>query len=157
MLSVHIIACGQLRKGPEHDLLHDYFNRYAKIGRGVGLGPVSVIEVVDKRGIGIAEEAVLLRKAIPKRAVTMILDERGKLLSSVTFSQKLSVWRDTGVQDLAILIGGADGLDPSLRAEADFALSFGKMVWPHLLARVMLSEQLFRAASILGNTPYHRL
>ena len=123
----------------------------------MGLGPVSVIEVVDKRGIGIAEEAVLLRRAIPKRAVTMILDERGKLLSSVTFSQKLGVWRDTGVQDLAILIGGADGLDPSLRAEADFALSFGKMVWPHLLARVMLSEQLFRAASILGNTPYHRL
>ena len=123
----------------------------------MGLGPVSIIEVADKRGIGIAEEAVLLRKAIPKRAVTMILDERGKLLSSVTFSQKLSVWRDTGVQDLAILIGGADGLDPSLRAEADFALSFGKMVWPHLLARVMLSEQLFRAASILGNTPYHRL
>ena len=123
----------------------------------MGLGPVSVIEVVDKRGIGIAEEAVLLRKAIPNRAVTMILDERGKLLSSVTFSQKLGVWRDTGVQDLAILIGGADGLDPSLRAEADFALSFGKMVWPHLLARVMLSEQLFRAASILGNTPYHRL
>lgn len=107
--------------------------------------------------MGMATEAELLRKSIPKGAVTMILDERGKLLSSVDFSAKLSGWRDTGVQDLAILIGGADGLDPSLRAEADFALSFGKMVWPHMLARVMLSEQLYRAASILGNAPYHRV
>ena len=114
-------------------------------------------EVEDKRGIGIAAESKLLRKAIPQKAVKIIMDERGKLLSSVDFSQKLSIWRDTGVQDVAILIGGADGLDPSLRAEADFTLSFGKMVWPHMLARVMLSEQLFRAASILGNTPYHRL
>ena len=156
MLSVHIIACGRLRKGPEFDLVSDYLDRYEKTGRGLGLGPVSVIEVEDKRNLGMAAEADLLRKAIPKGAVTMIMDERGKVLSSVEFSGKLSTWRDSGVQDLAILIGGADGLDPSLRAEADFALSFGKMVWPHMLARVMLSEQLYRAASILGNAPYHR-
>ncbi len=156
MLSVHIIACGRLRKGPEFDLVSDYLYRYEKTGRGLGLGPVSVIEVEDKRNLGMAAEADLLRKAIPKGAVTMIMDERGKVLSSVEFSGKLSTWRDSGVQDLAILIGGADGLDPSLRAEADFALSFGKMVWPHMLARVMLSEQLYRAASILGNAPYHR-
>lgn len=65
-------------------------------------------------------------------------------------------WRDTGTQDLAFVIGGADGIDPSLRAEADFAISFGKMVWPHMLVRVMLTEQLYRAASILSNAPYHR-
>ncbi len=156
MLSVHIIACGRLKKGPELTLISDYLDRYAKTGRGLGLGPVSVVEVEDKRGIGMAAEAELLRKAIPKGAVTMIMDERGKVLSSIDFSNKLSDWRDTGVQDLAILIGGADGLDPSLRQEADFALSFGKMVWPHMLVRVMLSEQLYRAASILGNAPYHR-
>lgn len=157
MLSVHIIACGRLRKGPELDLISDYLDRYEKTGRGLGLGPVSVIEVEDKRGSGMAAEAELLRRSIPKGAVTMIMDERGKVLSSIEFSSKLSGWRDTGVQDLAILIGGADGLDPSLRAEADFALSFGKMVWPHMLVRVMLSEQLYRAASILGNAPYHRV
>lgn len=156
MLSVHIIACGRLRKGPELDLISDYLDRYEKTGRGLGLGSVSVIEVEDKRGSGMAAEAELLRKSIPKGAVTMIMDERGKVLSSIEFSGKLSGWRDAGVQDLAILIGGADGLDPSLRAEADFALSFGKMVWPHMLVRVMLSEQLYRAASILGNAPYHR-
>ena len=157
MLSLHIIACGRLRKGPEVELISDYLDRYEKPGRGLGLGPVSLIEVEDKRGGGMAAEAELLRKAIPKGAVTMILDERGKLLSSIDFSQKISGWRDTGVQDLAILIGGADGIDPALRQEADFALSFGKMVWPHMLARVMLSEQLYRAASILGNAPYHRV
>lgn len=157
MLSVHIIACGRLRKGPEYDLISDYLDRYGKTGRGLGLGPASVVEVEDKRGLGMAAEAELLRKAIPKGALTLILDERGKLLSSVEFSDKLSGWRDMGQQNLAILIGGADGLDPSLRAEADFALSFGKMVWPHMLARVMLSEQLYRAASILGNAPYHRV
>ncbi|MCO4823384.1 MAG: 23S rRNA (pseudouridine(1915)-N(3))-methyltransferase RlmH [Amylibacter sp.] len=157
MLSLHIIACGRLRKGPEVELISDYLDRYEKTGRGLGLGPVSLIEVEDKRGGGMAAEAELLRKAIPKGAVTMILDERGKLLSSIDFSQKISGWRDTGVQDLAILIGGADGIDPALRQEADFALSFGKMVWPHMLARVMLSEQLYRAASILGNAPYHRV
>jgi 23S rRNA (pseudouridine1915-N3)-methyltransferase len=156
LLSVHIIACGRLRKGPELDLISDYLDRYEKTGRGLGLGSVSVIEVEDKRGSGMAAEAELLRKSIPKGAVTMIMDERGKVLSSIEFSGKLSGWRDAGVQDLAILIGGADGLDPSLRAEADFALSFGKMVWPHMLVRVMLSEQLYRAASILGNAPYHR-
>lgn len=156
MLSVHIIACGRLRKGPELELISDYLDRYQKTGRGLGLGPVSVIEVEDKRGGGMAAEADLLRKAIPKGALVMTMDERGKLLSSIDFSQKLSDWRDTGQQDLAILIGGADGLDPSIRQEADFSMSFGKMVWPHMLVRVMLSEQLYRAASILANAPYHR-
>ncbi|PLS22857.1 23S rRNA (pseudouridine(1915)-N(3))-methyltransferase RlmH [Neptunicoccus cionae] len=155
-MRLHIIAVGRLRKGPELDLISDYLDRFNKSGRALGLGPVSVIEVEDKKNAGMAAEAELLRKAIPKGATTMIMDERGKLLSSVDFSDKLGQWRDTGTQDLAILIGGADGLAPDLRAEADFALSFGKMVWPHMLVRVMLSEQLYRAASIMGNAPYHR-
>ena len=99
MLSVHIIACGRLRKGPELDLISDYLDRYEKTGRGLGLGSVSVIEVEDKRGSGMAAEAELLRKSIPKGAVTMIMDERGKVLSSIEFSGKLSGWRDAGVQD----------------------------------------------------------
>lgn len=156
-MRLHIIAVGRLRKGPELALITDYLDRYEKTGRALGLGPVSMIEVEDKKGGGMAAEADLLRKATPKGALTMIMDERGKLISSIDFSDRLAQWRDTGTQDLAILIGGADGLSPDLRAEADFALSFGKMVWPHMLARVMLSEQLYRAASILGNAPYHRV
>ena len=103
-----------------------------------------------------AAEADLLRRAIPKGSKLAIMDERGEVLSSPAFAKKLGGWADTGVSDLAIIIGGADGIDPSLRAEADFALSFGKMVWPHMLVRVMISEQLYRAASILGGGPYHR-
>ena len=96
------------------------------------------------------------RRAIPPGAVLVVLDERGRIENSPDFAARLAGWRDQGRSDLAIVIGGADGIDPSLRADAEFALSFGKMVWPHKLARVMLAEQLYRAASILAGAPYHR-
>lgn len=101
-------------------------------------------------------EAELLRRAIPRGAFVCALDERGRSMTSPDFADHLSGWRDTGRQDVALVIGGADGIDPSLRAEADFTLSFGKMVWPHMLVRVMLTEQLYRAATILAGGPYHR-
>ena len=94
--------------------------------------------------------------AVPDGAVLCALDERGKVLSSPDFAAWLAGLRDQGRQDVAFLIGGADGLDPALRDAADQRLSFGKMVWPHMLARVMLTEQLYRAAGILAGTPYHR-
>ena len=156
LLNIHIIAVGKLKRGPELALVDDYVGRLEKSGRSLGFGPVKVTEVEDKRGGGMAAEAQLLRKALPTDAVTVCLDERGKLLDSIDFSKKMSAWRDGGTRDLAFLIGGADGLAPELRQGADFALSFGKMVWPHMLVRVMLSEQLYRAISILGNAPYHR-
>lgn len=122
----------------------------------MGLGPVSVVEVEDKKGGGMATEAALLRRALPSGALLCTMDERGQRLSSPGFADQLAKWRDTGRQDVAFVIGGADGIDPALRAEADFSLSFGEMVWPHMLVRVMLAEQLYRAASILAGTPYHR-
>lgn len=102
-------------------------------------------------------EADLLRRALPNRALLAILDERGTVMSSPEFATTLANWRDDGQSDVAFVIGGADGIDPDLRQEARFALSFGKMVWPHMLARVMLCEQLYRAASILAGAPYHRI
>ncbi len=120
------------------------------------MGPIELREVEDRKSGGMATEAALIRKAIPAGAVTVMLDERGKLESSPDFAQRLSGFRDNGTANLAFVIGGADGLHPELRAEADHLLSFGKMVWPHMLVRVMLSEQLYRAASILAGTPYHR-
>ncbi len=102
-------------------------------------------------------EAALLERAIPKGAVLVVMDERGRVIPSPEFAGKLGAWRDEGRGDVAFVIGGADGVDPSLRAKADFKLSFGAMVWPHMLARVMLSEQLYRAASILAGSPYHRV
>ena len=156
-MRVQLCVVGRLRSGPERDLIDDYLKRFDRTGRALGLGPVTVTEVEDRKGGGMAAEAALLRKAIPSGARLCILDERGKLMSSPDFALRLGEIRDGGTGDLAFVIGGADGIDPSLRAEADMALSFGQMVWPHMLVRVMLSEQLYRAASILAGSPYHRV
>jgi 23S rRNA (pseudouridine1915-N3)-methyltransferase len=156
-MRVHLIAVGRLRAGPEKDLVDDYLTRFDRTGRGLGLGPVRMIEVDDRKGGGMEAEADLLRRAVPDGAVLALLDERGRVESSPDFARRLSDWRDQGRGDLALLIGGADGLAPGLRSEAEHMLSFGKMVWPHMLVRVMLAEQLYRAASILAGTPYHRV
>lgn len=134
----------------------DYLARFGRTGRPLGLGPVEIREVEDRKGGGRAAEAALLDRAAPAGAARVVLDERGRMLSSPDFADMLARWRDQGRSDLAFLIGGADGLDPALRKGADMAISFGPMVWPHMLARVMLTEQLYRAAAILAGTPYHR-
>jgi len=156
-MRVHLCVVGRLKAGPEHALISDYVKRFDRTGRALGLGPLRVVEVEDRRGGGPAGEAVLLRKAVPSGARLCLLDERGQVVDSPAFAQRLAGWRDGGCQDLACVIGGADGVTPELRAEADFMLSFGKMVWPHMLVRVMLTEQLYRAASILAGSPYHRV
>lgn len=156
-MRAHICAVGRLRAGPERDLLEDYLKRFDRTGQAHGLGPVQVHEVEDKKGGGKAAEAALLERALPGGALVVALDERGKQMSSPAFSGLLGKWRDEGRQDVAFVIGGADGLDKTLRQRADFKLSFGPMVWPHMLVRVMLAEQLYRAASIAAGTPYHRV
>jgi len=154
---VAICAVGRLRSGPEKELIDDYSKRFDRTGRALGLGPLKITEVEDKKNGGMASEAPLLWNAIPSGAVIVTLDERGKLLKSPEFAKKLASWRDAGRSDIAFVIGGADGIDPTLRAEADFSISFGAMVWPHMLARVMLCEQLYRASTILAGSPYHRV
>ena len=89
-------------------------------------------------------------------AVTILLDERGTAMSSMDFAKKLEGWRDTGRREVRFLIGAADGHDDAERTQADLLLSFGPATWPHMMARAMLAEQLFRATSILANHPYHR-
>ena len=150
-----IAAVGRLRQGPEAALLADYLDRHAKAGRALGLPPVTVTEVEDKRGGGMAAEAPLLARAIPDGAALVVLDERGQMLDSPEFARKIAAWRDQA-RDIAFVIGGADGIDPGLRDRADLAISFGRMVWPHMLARVMLAEQIYRATTILSGSPYHR-
>ncbi len=148
---------GRLRSGPERDLIDDYLKRFDRTGRALGLGPAELFEVEDKKGGGMRAEAPLLEKAIGQNALICTLDERGKLMTSPDFAQMLAGWRDQGRGNVSFVIGGADGIDPNLRAKADASLSFGKMVWPHMLARVMLCEQLYRGASILAGSPYHRV
>jgi 23S rRNA (pseudouridine1915-N3)-methyltransferase len=155
-MRVHVCAVGRLRAGPERVLVDDYLDRFARAGRALGLGPAAEHEVEDRKGGGMAGEAALLRKAVPAGSAMIALDERGRMLTSPEFAGLLARLRDTGRQDVAFLVGGADGLDPLLRAEADEAISFGRMVWPHMLARVLLAEQLYRATTILSGGPYHR-
>lgn len=155
-MRLHICAVGRLKTGPERTMVDDYLTRFDKTGRQLSLGPARVTEVEDRKGGGMSAEAALLSRAVPDGALTCIMDERGRRMPSPDFAQQLATWRDQGRQDVAFLIGGADGLDSSLRESADFALSFGDMVWPHMLVRVMLAEQLYRAAAILAGAPYHR-
>ena len=155
-MRVTICAVGRLRKGPELELITDYLDRFGKAGRSFGLGPASVIEVEDKKNLWMEAEAELIERALPAGALIIAMDERGALLSSPEFAEKLGRWRDEA-RDIVFIIGGADGIAPALRAKADFSLSFGRMVWPHMLVRVMLAEQIYRAGQILAGTPYHRV
>lgn len=155
-MRVHLCVAGRLRTGPERDLVDDYLTRFDRTGRALGLGPAITHEVEDRKGGGMEAEAELLARAVPSGALLVVLDERGRVQSSPEFADQLAGWRDAGRHDVAFVIGGADGIAPILRDRADFALSFGRMVWPHMLVRVMLAEQLYRAASILSGGPYHR-
>lgn len=156
-MRVHLVAVGRMRSGPERTLVEDYVTRFDRTGRALGLGPLTEHEVEDKKGGGMEAEGELIARAIPAGALLVTMDERGRVMSSPDFADVLARWRDAGRQDVAFVIGGADGIAPSLRARADFSVSFGAMVWPHMLVRVMLAEQLYRAATILAGSPYHRV
>ena len=93
---------------------------------------------------------------LPAASVTIVLDERGKAISSADLAKKLEAWRDGGKREARFLIGAAEGHAEEQRSSADLLMSFGAATWPHLLVRAMLAEQLFRATSILANHPYHR-
>ena len=136
---LHIIAHGKIGRGPEDALVDRYLKRIA--------WPVRVTELPDKGGRLLAP---------PDQSITILLDEKGRSLPSIELARLLEQWRDTGKKEARFLIGGADGFSESQRQSADLLLSFGLATWPHLLARAMLAEQLFRATSILANHPYHR-
>jgi 23S rRNA (pseudouridine1915-N3)-methyltransferase len=148
-----VVAVGRLRTGaPEKALFDSYAKRSAF--------PVALREVEERRQLPavqlMAREGELILAQIPDGATVIALDRRGKTLSSEEFATRLARWRDDGVADLAFVIGGADGLDRAVLRRAQLTLSYGPMVWPHLLARVMLAEQLWRASAILAGHPYHR-
>ena len=151
-MRIVIAAVARLRREPERDLFEAYAKRLK--------WPLTLKEVEEKRPISgperQAREADLLLAAIPDGSTVVALDERGRTLDSAAFAKRLGDWQDRGVADLAFVVGGADGLDKSIRERADLVLSFGSMTWPHKLVRVMLAEQLYRAQTILAGHPYHR-
>ncbi len=157
-MRIVVTAVGRARDRALKELFEEYARRLVKTGRhGWSL---SLAEIAE-RDTGPAEarkrrEAELLRKAIPHGARVIVLDQRGKALSSEAFAARLAHHQADGVRDLAFVIGGADGVDADLLREADEAMSLGSMTWPHLLVRVMLAEQIYRAQSILLGHPYHR-
>lgn len=155
-MRLHVCAIGRIRKGPERALIDDYVARFDKVGRALSLGPCLEHELDDRKAATPAAQAKLLEKSIPDGADIIALDERGQVMSSRAFAHHIGARRDAGINDMAFVIGGADGLAADLRDRAHKLVSFGAMVWPHMLARVMLSEQLYRAATILAGSPYHR-
>ncbi len=152
-MRITVLAIGRQKTGPEATLVGDYLARFDAAGRPLGFGGATLTQIEDRKSKG---ESRLLHAAIPDGAFTIALDERGKTLDSRAFAALLGQKRDEGIRDMAFLIGGADGHDAALRQSSDRLLSFGPMVWPHMLARVMLTEQLYRAVSILSGAPYHR-
>ncbi len=156
-MRLHICAVGRIRSGPERALIDDYLTRFDKAGRALSLGPCHMHEIDERKAATQAAEGHALLRAVPEGAYLIALDERGAQMTSPAFADRLVQIRDRGAGDLACVIGGADGLAPEVTDCADQMLSFGQMVWPHRLARVMLAEQLYRAATILSGSPYHRV
>ena len=149
-----IAAIGKPGRGPEAALAADYAERATLAGRALSLGPLELIDL-EPRKTGKAPEAELILKAA-EGAHLIACDERGRTYSSRAFADHLATLRDQGERRIVFAIGGADGLDPSVRAAARSTLAFGPQTWPHALARAMLAEQLYRAVTILAGSPYHR-
>jgi len=149
-----------MKQGPERELVARYLERAVATGRPLGLTGFDVAELAESRAGSAtsrkADEAKALQSGIGEGAVIIALDERGKLIGSDAFAKLLARWRDDGKPAAAFVLGGADGLDPGLVANADLTLSFSPLTWPHQLARIMLAEQLYRATTILSGHPYHR-
>jgi 23S rRNA (pseudouridine1915-N3)-methyltransferase len=138
-LLLHIVARGKIGRGAEAELVDRYLRRIA--------WPVKLTELPDSGRAA---------PPLPPNSISVLLDERGETLSSMELARRLEEWRDGGKREARFSIGGADGHTAGERTQADLLLSFGQATWPHLLARAMLAEQLFRATSILANHPYHR-
>lgn len=155
-MNLQIAAVGRLRSGPEAELVSDYLARTGRTGVQVGIGPVNIQEIEARKG-GTKEEARLLAKATADAKPLVVLDERGTSLNSPGLAARLEAWRDHGHRQVTFVIGGADGVTSTLRDRADLVLGLGPMVWPHMLVRVMLAEQLYRSVSILSGSPYHRV
>jgi 23S rRNA (pseudouridine1915-N3)-methyltransferase len=158
-MRIIVAAIGKLKRGPERDLAERYCERAAKSGRGIGLRAIEIIEIAESRARDsqrrMLEESIALANIIPKDAATVLLDPRGEPVDSNAFAKRISGWNDGG-RDAAFVIGGPDGLAPTLSDEAGLRLAFGALTWPHQLVRIMLLEQIYRAVTILSGHPYHR-
>lgn len=155
-MRLEIRAISRLKAGPERTLVDDYVTRAGAIGRSLGFSAIGEREIDNRALSGKGEETDALVAGLSPAHLVIALDERGKAMTSPDFAAMLGRARDDGVREAAFLIGGADGMDRSRLPAGAHLMSFGAMVWPHKLVRVMLSEQIYRALSLLAGTPYHR-
>lgn len=159
-MRITVAAIGRLKSGPETDLSNRYIKRFDSSGRGLGLGPIKIHELPESRegnaGLRKKDEAGRLLQKLGDGAIQLALDEHGDSLTSTEFSELIAKQRDEGATELAFLIGGADGHGKQVLETARKMISLGAMTLPHGLARVVLLEQLYRAATILSGHPYHR-
>ena len=159
-MRIIVAAVGRLKKGPETELSERYRKRAAQTGRQLGLRDIEIIEIRESRagdtGRRMLEESIALANVIPPDAAVVLLDARGQNVDSAGLAGYLAKWRDNGKTTVVFVIGGADGLAPSVGEKAELRLSFGAATWPHQLVRVMLLEQLYRVTTILTGHPYHR-
>src|SRR5215469_11543919 len=155
-----IAAVGRLKQGPERELAASFRKRAEAAGRSVGLRAIEVVEIRESRAHDAerrrVEESIALANIIPDDAVVIILDQHGDSLDSPALAGLLREWRAASRATACFVIGGADGLAPTLIERAKLRLAFGKATWPHQLIRIMLLEQLYRAGTILAGHPYHR-
>ena len=159
VMRVGIAAIGRMKAGPERELVARYLERAAAAGKPLGLTGFSVSEAPESRASTAPQRKTEESKALRAAAgdgVLIALDEHGVLIGSDVFARRLGTWRDEGRPAASFLIGGADGLDPTLLSAADLVLSFSPLTWPHQLVRIMLAEQLYRTTTILSGHPYHR-
>lgn len=159
-MKIAVHAVGRMKAGPDKDLAERYFDRFAKTGPAIGLEFAGVVETPESRAQGVnerkREEAQKLQAQLGSGEALILLDERGKNISSEDLAARIGTLRDGGQKNLVIAIGGPDGHDAALRETAALTLSFGALTWPHQLVRVMLAEQLYRVTTILSGHPYHR-
>jgi 23S rRNA (pseudouridine1915-N3)-methyltransferase len=159
-MRIIVAAIGRLKQGPETELAERYRKRAAQVGRSLGLRDVEIVEIRESRaedaGKRMIEESIALATIIPQGAAVVLLDPRGDNLDSAGLANQIAKWRGAAKPAAVFVIGGPDGLAASLADKADVKLAFGAATWPHQLVRVMLMEQLYRAATILTGHPYHR-
>ena len=159
-MRILVAAVGRLKQGPERELAASYRKRTESIGRALGLRDIEIVEIRESRAADVerrrVEEAIAIANVIPEQSILVVLDERGDGLNSAALAALLREWRAEDRSAVCFVIGGADGVAPSLVERANLKLSFGAATWPHQLVRVMLLEQLYRAGTILTGHPYHR-
>ena len=155
-----VVAVGHAKGTSEGALVDDFITRAQKMGRGMGFTAVTVEELAVSRArdanLRMKEEGERLAERLPDGAHIVLLDAKGKGMTSEDFADFLGVLRDAGTRDMAFVIGGPDGLGVLPGKKSGRSLAFGPQTWSHLLARALLSEQIYRAMTILAGHPYHR-